>query len=64
MCAATWRAAGPLPYERAHAGPFVNWQHYNTGITVLDIASTGQVTTLLVNSVAHLLHEDGLISGM
>ena len=23
MCAATWRAAGPLPYRRAHAGPAI-----------------------------------------
>ena len=49
--------------ERAHRGPFLGWKHYNTGITVLDITAAGQVTVFVLNAVAHLLHEDALVSG-
>ena len=49
--------------ERAHRGPFVGWKHYNTGITVLDITVDGRVTISAQNAVAHLLHDDALVSG-
>ena len=41
----------------------MNWRHFNTAISVLDIAVTGHVTTVATNVVAHLLDTSDLISG-
>lgn len=50
--------------ERPHAGPFVNWQHFNTGITVADVhGETGNVTLRTMNSVVHFAALPSLISG-
>lgn len=51
-----------------HSGAFLNWQHYNTGITVIDITAKGKVKVLMANAVPHLTREEttplNLISGL
>lgn len=46
-----------------HKGPFVNWRHYNTGVTVVDINADGTVVTSMQNAVPHLISRPDLISG-
>lgn len=45
------------------AGRFVNWRHYNTGITVIDILPTGAAVLSMVNAVPHLANRADLVSG-
>lgn len=44
-------------------GPFLNWRHFNTAVTVVDVALTGQVTTMATNMIGHLQDRPSLISG-
>lgn len=44
-----------------HQGTFVNWRHYNTGITVLDILRDGTVVNLMSNAVPHLVQSHDLL---
>ena len=45
------------------SGRFLNWRHYNTGITVIDILPTGAAVPLMVNAVPHLANRADLVSG-
>jgi hypothetical protein len=42
----------------------VNWHHFNTAVTVLDISEHGAVSLSAVNSVGHLVPGDASIAGV
>ena len=44
-------------------GPFVNWRHYNTGVTVIDISPDGSVQISMLNAIPHLAGRPDLVSG-
>lgn len=44
-------------------GSFVNFRHYNTGISVIDIQQDGTVVTSMLNAVPHLVGRPDLVSG-
>ena len=50
--------------ERHHVGPFVNWHHFNTAITVVDISKDGAVSLNVLNSVGHLTAGAAGVSGV
>ena len=50
--------------ERVHDGPFVNWHHLNTAVTILDISKDGAVSLSAMNSVGHLTAGAASVSGV
>mmetsp|Transcript_20572 Transcript_20572/g.35111 ORF Transcript_20572/g.35111 Transcript_20572/m.35111 type:complete len:226 (-) Transcript_20572:126-803(-) len=58
LCALLDALVGQLP-----GGPFLAWRHFNTGITVIDVAVDGSVVTLMTNAVPHLVGRPDLVSG-
>ena len=50
--------------ERVHDGPFINWHHFNTAVTVVDISKDGAVSLSAMNSVGHLTAGAASVSGV